>query len=58
VKSFQDEQFRMKVVSSLKAVDKTILSVDIDESVCKSLDMVFAMIKEQYHDYVDIVFTK
>jgi len=58
VKSFQDEQFRMRVVSSLKAVDKTILSVDIDDSVCKSLDMVFTMIKDQYHNYVNIVFTK
>lgn len=58
VKSFQDEQFRMKVVSSLKAVDRALLSIDIDESVCKSLDMVCTMIKEQYHDYVEIVFTK
>lgn len=58
VKSFQDEQFRMKIVSSLKTVDKTILSIDADESVCKSLDLVFSMIKDQYHDYVNIVFTK
>lgn len=58
VQSFQNEQFRLKVVGSLKAVDKVLLSIDTDESVCQSLDNVFTEIKAMYHDYVNIVFTK
>ncbi|HMY80463.1 MAG TPA: adenylyltransferase/cytidyltransferase family protein [Candidatus Absconditabacterales bacterium] len=58
VPSFQDEQLRMRVVGALKSVDKAILSIDTDHSVCKSLDMVFTQIKELYHGYVHIVFTK
>ena len=34
---FQDENFRMKVVSSLKVVDEVFLSVDKDWSVCESI---------------------
>lgn len=58
VQSFQDEQLRMKIVSSLKPVDNVILSIDTDGSVCKTLDMLFIHIKEKYHGYVDILFTK
>ncbi len=58
VQSFQDEQLRMRVVWALKSVDKTILSIDTDHGVCKTLEMVAGMIKEQYHGYVNIVFTK
>jgi glycerol-3-phosphate cytidylyltransferase-like family protein len=64
VKSFQDEQFRMKVVSSLKAVDRVILSIDAELTedgeipVSKTLDKVFTQIQEMYHGYVNIVFTK
>lgn len=64
VKSFQDEQFRMKVVSSLKAVDRVILSIDAEITedgeipVSKTLDKVFTQIQEIYHGYVNIVFTK
>lgn len=58
VKSFQDEQFRMKVVQSLKPVDRVILSIDTDETVCRSLDTVIGEIKNLYHRYVNIVFTK
>lgn len=64
VKSFQDEQFRMKVVSSLKMVDKTILSIDSEMieggeiPVSRTLEKVFAEIMDLYHGYVNIVFTK
>ena len=34
-KEFQDENERMVIVSNIKAVDKAILSVDSDRSVCK-----------------------
>lgn len=33
-KEFQDENERMVIVSNIKAVDKAILSVDSDRSVC------------------------
>ncbi|MDG1762315.1 MAG: adenylyltransferase/cytidyltransferase family protein, partial [Flavobacteriaceae bacterium] len=34
-KEFQDENERMIIVSNIKAVDKAILSIDIDTTVCK-----------------------
>lgn len=58
VQSFQDEQVRMKIVDSIKSVDRVVLSIDRDESVCKTLDKLFEEIKELYHGYVQIVFTK
>ena len=36
-KSFMSEQDRMKIVSSLKCVDKVFLSIDKDKSICESL---------------------
>jgi len=36
-KSFMSEQDRLKIVSSLKCVDKVFLSIDKDKSICKSL---------------------
>jgi cytidyltransferase-like protein len=39
-KIFQDEDFRMRVVSALKAVDSVLLSVDRDGSVCESIETV------------------
>ena len=36
-KEFQDENERMVIVSNIKAVDKAILSVDSDRSVCKTI---------------------
>lgn len=56
-KSFQNEQFRMKVVESLKPVDRVFLSIDQDSSVCQSLD---ALIKEAKASgrFDEIIFTK
>ena len=34
---FQDQDFRMKIVSSLKVVDEVYLSIDTDGSVCESI---------------------
>lgn len=39
-KIFQDEDFRMRVISALKAVDSVLLSVDMDGSVCESIETV------------------
>lgn len=37
---YQDEDYRMKVVGSLKPVDDVLLSVDQDGSVCQSIETV------------------
>ena len=39
-KEFQDENERMIIVSNIKAVDKAILSIDTDRTVCKTLETV------------------
>jgi len=53
----------MRVVASLKPVDRVILSIDSEKigeeiPVIKTLEMVFAQIQEMYHGYVNIVFAK
>ena len=55
---FQDENFRMKVVSSLKAVDEVFLSVDQDWSVCESIKAVTNLIHEKYWNDIQIFFGK
>lgn len=57
VKSFQDENFRMKVVESLKPVDKVFLSIDQDGSVIESLKKVIAEAKNS-GEFSEIIFTK
>ena len=39
-KEFQDENERMIIVSNIKAVDKAILSVDKDRTVCATIKMI------------------
>ena len=55
---FQDENFRMKVVSSLKVVDNVFLSVDQDWSVCESIKEITKLIKEKYGNDTKIIFGK
>ena len=55
---FQDENFRMKVVSSLKVVDQVFLSVDKDGSVCESIKEITKLIKRKYGDDTKILFWK
>ena len=55
---FQDENFRMKVVSSLKVVDEVFLSVDKDGSVCKSIREITENIREKYWEDTKIIFWK
>ena len=55
--SFQDEQFRMNVVGSLKSVDRVILSVDTDSSVCETLRQTLTEIAAR-PDITEVVFTK
>lgn len=39
-KSFMHEDERVKVVSEIKCVDKVVLSIDTDRTVCKTLEMM------------------
>ena len=39
-KEFQDENERMIIVSNIKAVDKAILSIDADRTVCATIKMI------------------
>ena len=57
VKSFQDENFRLAVVASLKPVSRVFLAVDQDWSVCESLKVLIAEAKASWK-YEDIIFTK
>ena len=40
-KKFQEEDERMFIVSNIKTVDKAILSIDKDRTVCKTLKLIF-----------------
>jgi len=39
-REFQDENERMTIVSNIKAVDKAILSIDTDRTVCATIKMI------------------
>lgn len=55
--SFQDENFRMKLVASLKAVDRVILSTDKDGSVCETLKSILNEINDR-PEITEVIFTK
>ena len=55
---FQDAQVRMRIVSALKPVDRVMLSVDTDDSVCESIKYVVSQIRSEYGPYVKIIFEK
>ena len=38
---FQDENERFKIVNNIKGVDRTVLSIDQDATVCDSLRLVY-----------------
>ena len=48
-KKFQDEKERILIISSLKIVDKTILSIDKDRTVCKTLEKIHADFGKNYN---------
>ena len=39
-KEFQDEKERLIIVSNIKAVDKVILSIDTDRTVCNTIKLI------------------
>ena len=51
-KEFQDEKERLIIVSNIKAVDKAILSIDSDRTVCATIKMI----AEQYGEEFELGF--
>ena len=51
-KPFQSEQERLLIVSNIKAVDKVILSIDQDRTVCESI----RLLADQYGADYDLSF--
>lgn len=47
-KEFQNEDERMIIVSNIKAVDKAILSIDKDRTVCKTIEMIAKDYRDQF----------
>ena len=47
-KKFQEEDERIIIVSNIKAVDKAILSIDKDRTVCKTLKLIFKNYSTEY----------
>ena len=50
--AFQEEDERVIIVSNIKAVDKTVLSIDTDRTVCATL----RKIAQDYGDMYDLAF--
>jgi len=51
-KEFQKEDERLFIVENIKAVDKAILSIDKDRTVCKSIEFI----AKNYGDQYDLAF--
>jgi D-beta-D-heptose 7-phosphate kinase/D-beta-D-heptose 1-phosphate adenosyltransferase len=51
-KPFQDEEERLLIVRNIKAVDKAVLSIDKDRTVCESIRVLF----ERYGEGYDLAF--
>ena len=47
-KKFQDEKERILIISSLKIVDKTILSIDTDRTVIKTIEKIHLHHSKKY----------
>jgi D-beta-D-heptose 7-phosphate kinase/D-beta-D-heptose 1-phosphate adenosyltransferase len=45
---FQDENERMIIVSNIKTVDKAILSIDTDRTVCETIKMIAEEFGEEF----------
>ncbi len=55
---FQDQEFRMRVISSLKSVDYAFVSVDQDWSVCESIQHAATLVRDKYWPDTKIIFGK
>ena len=50
-KEFQDEEERMIIVNNFSVVDKTILSIDKDKTVCKTIRKIAQDYRNEYKLY-------
>lgn len=55
---FQDQEYRIKVVSAMKMVDRVMLAVDTDASVCASIHAIVDKIYKEYGTDAQIIFGK
>jgi len=55
--SFQDEMYRCAVVAGIKPVDRVVLSIDSDATVCATLTMLLAEATSR-PDVTEVIFTK
>ena len=56
-KIYQNENFRLNIIKSLKPVDEVFLSVDKDPSVCKSIETLYND-QKYYYPEAEIIFAK
>ena len=47
-KEFQKEEERLFIVQNIKAVDKAIIAVDTDRTVCASIQAIFEIYGQEY----------
>jgi D-beta-D-heptose 7-phosphate kinase/D-beta-D-heptose 1-phosphate adenosyltransferase len=47
-KEFQDEVERLLIVQSLKMVDGAMVSIDEDKTQCKTIEMAYKLLSEEY----------
>ena len=47
-KEFQDEVERLLIVQSLKMVDGAMVSIDEDKTQCKTIEMTYKLLSEEY----------
>jgi len=47
-KEFQDEEERMTIVSNFRVVDKTVLSIDKDRTVCETIAQIHKDFSKEY----------
>jgi cytidyltransferase-like protein len=57
IESFQDETYRARLVESIKHVDKVILSIDTDATVCETLRSILSEIQNR-PEITEVIFTK
>lgn len=57
IPSFQDEQFRMRVVGALRTVDRVVLACDTDGSVVESIRALVAELRQD-PSVGEIIFAK
>jgi cytidyltransferase-like protein len=57
IPSFQDENYRMQIVKSIKFVDHIVLSIDEDGSICQTLEKLARELSLDF-DVERIIFAK